>query len=272
VKADLHVHSTASDGTVRPAALVALALERGLSVLAIADHDSVEGLPEALDAAEGTGLTIVPAVELSSVTPEGNDIHMLGYFIRPDDEHLRAHLADMRDARLRRASAMVAALRDAGYDVTLEDVLELSEGGAVGRSHVARALVAAGHAENVADAFKRLIGRERPYYVAKDVRSPQEAVECIREAGGLAVVAHPGVNRLDRLVAELASGGLSGIEAYHADHSLQDRERYAAMARDLGLLATGGSDFHGPAAPNPPLGSVEIPAEAVLAFMAADPR
>jgi predicted metal-dependent phosphoesterase TrpH len=271
VKADLHVHSTASDGTLRPADLVALALQRGLSVLAIADHDSVEGLPEAMGAAAGTSLALIPAVELSSVTPEGGDVHMLGYFIRADDAHLLRHLADLRSARLRRAETMVGALNAAGYRVTLDDVLELSEGGAVGRSHVARALVAAGHAESVADAFKRLIGRERPFYVSKDVRSPQDAIRCIREAGGLAVVAHPGVSRLERLIPELADAGLAGIEAYHADHSAEERVHFATIAAEMRLLATGGSDFHGYAAPNPPLGSVDIPAEAISAFLAAGP-
>jgi hypothetical protein len=272
VKADLHVHSTASDGTVRPRDLVALALERGLSVLAIADHDSVEGLAEAQQAAEDTPLTLVPAVELSAVTPHGDDVHVLGYFIRGDDRHLREHLTDLRSARLNRAEAMVEALSDAGYSVTIDDVLTLSEGGAVGRSHVARALVAAGHAQSVADAFRRLIGRGRPFYVSKDVRSPQEAISCVHDAGGLAVVAHPGVSRLDHIISDLAACGLDGLEAYHADHSPQERARYAAMAADLGLLVTGGSDFHGPAAPNPPIGSVDIPAETVAAFIAADPR
>ena len=271
MKADLHVHSTASDGTLRPADLVALALRRGLSVLAIADHDSVEGLPEAMEAAADTSLVLIPAVELSSVTPDGDDVHMLGYFIRVDDEHLLRHLADLRSARLNRAESMVGALNDAGYRVTLDDVLLLSEGGAVGRSHVARALVAAGHAESVADAFKRLIGRGRPFYVAKDVRSPQDAIHCIREAGGLAVVAHPGVSRLEHLIPELADAGLAGIEAYHADHSAHERLHFAALAAEMGLLATGGSDFHGYAAPNPPLGSVDIPAEAISTFLAAGP-
>jgi len=243
-----------------------------LSVLAIADHDSVEGLAEALHAADGTGLVVIPAVELSSVAAGGEDVHMLGYFVRPDDEHLRSHLADMRAARHRRARTMVAALDEAGYHVTLDEVLALSHGGAVGRSHVARALVAAGHAENVADAFRRLIGRGRPFYVAKDVRSPQDAIGCIRDAGGLAVIAHPGVSGVESLVRELAGSGLSGVEAYHADHTPAQRAHFAALARELGLLATGGSDYHGPAAPNPPLGSIEIPVAAIEAFLAADPR
>lgn len=272
MKADLHVHSTASDGTVEPADLVALAVKRGLSVLAIADHDSVEGLTEASRAAEGSGLTLVPAVELSAVSPDGHDVHMLGYYVSPDDAGFKAHLADMRDARQRRATTMVAALDEAGYHVSLDDVLALSDGGAVGRSHVARALVAAGHAQNVADAFRRLIGRGQRFYVVKDVRSPQEAISCIRDAGGLAVIAHPGISGATDLIPELVDAGLAGIEAYHADHSDADRLHFAALARDRDLLVTGGSDFHGPAAPNPPLGSVDIPSDAIRAFLAADPR
>jgi len=272
VKADLHVHSTASDGTVRPASLVALALERGLSVLSIADHDSVEGLAEAQKAAENTTLRIVPAVELSSVTSAGEDVHVLGYYIDPTDAHLLAHLEDLRAARMRRARTMVSVLNDAGYAVTLEQVLELSDGGAVGRSHVARALVSSGHADSVADAFQRLIGRGRPFYVSKDVRTPEEAITCIRECGGLAVIAHPGVNQLDHLIDDLIGHGLAGIEAYHADHSAEQRARYAELAAHYGVLATGGTDFHGPAAPNPSLGSIDIPEAAIAAFLAADPR
>lgn len=272
MRADLHVHSTASDGTVSPAALVALALERGLSVLAIADHDSVEGLAEARSAAAGTQLTLVPAVELSSVSSSGHDIHILGYFIDPHDRTLLAHLEDLRDARMRRARTMVDVLNQAGYEIGMDDVLCLSGGGAVGRSHVARALVSAGHATDVADAFRRLIGRDRPFYVSKDVRTPEEAVSCIRESGGLAVIAHPGVNSMDDLIEPLTAHGLAGIEAYHADHSSKQRNHYAAMARDLGVLTTGGSDFHGPTAPNPALGSVEIPSAAIEAFLAAESR
>lgn len=266
MRADLHVHSIASDGTLTPTQLVDLAKERGLDVLAIADHDSVEGLAEALDAA-GDEITLIPAVELSSVH-DGHDVHILGYFVNHEDTNLLAHLADLRDARLARARSMVAALNEAGLALTLADVLELSDGGAVGRSHIARALVAGGHAYDIRDAFERLIGRGRPYYVAKDVRSPAEVIEVVRQAGGVAVIAHPGASRLGDLPVELASMGLGGVEAYHADHTPEQRAYYAALAEAHGLLVTGGSDFHGPAAPNPAVGSVELPSEAVEALLA----
>jgi len=268
MKADLHVHSTASDGALAPAALVALALDRGLDVLAIADHDSVEGVAPALEAARGTSLTLIPAVELSA-SDGGRDVHILAYFVDHEDPVLLARLADLRESRLRRARAMVEALREAGYGVTIDEVLELSAGGAVGRSHIAAALVRAGHAETVSEAFRTLIGRDRPFYVRKDSRTPAEVVSTIREAGGLAVIAHPGVTRADVLIPSLVEAGLAGIEAYHADHTPQQRGQYAAMAKRLDLLATGGSDFHGPGAPNPSLGSVDLPSDAVEALLAA---
>lgn len=268
MKADLHVHSNASDGSLAPSALVALALERGLDVLAIADHDSVEGLAEAMEAARGSSLILIPAVELSA-SVGGHDVHILAYFVDPTDPSLLERLADLRLTRSRRAATMVAALREAGYDVSIDAVLDLSRGGAVGRSHVAAALVSAGHAESTSDAFRRLIGRGMPFYVRKDARAPADVIATIAAAGGLAVIAHPGVTRVDALLPALVASGLRGIEAYHADHSAQQRSHYAAIARQRGLLVTGGSDYHGPGTPNPELGSVDVPAEAVEALLAA---
>lgn len=267
MKADLHVHSTASDGTLSSEELVALALERGLAVLSIADHDSVAGLQSALARAEGTPLTLIPAVELSA-TAHGWDAHILGYFVNHRDPALLRRLADLRDARMRRARTMVATLNEAGYSVALEDVLAMSNGGAVGRSHVARALVSRGHAGTVREAFERFIGRGRPFYVAKDISTPSEAIATVRAAGGVAVVAHPGVSKLDDLIPELVAAGLGGIEAYHADHTEEQRRHYATMASDLGLLVTGGTDFHGHGAPNPELGTVDVPREAVEGLLA----
>lgn len=271
MRVDLHTHTTASDGTVTPTGLVELALSKQLDVLAICDHDSVAGVPEAREATSGTQLTLIPAVELSAVS-SGRDVHVLGYFVNCDDSSLISHLEDLRAARTRRAETMVMALSDAGYRITLDDVLALSDGGAVGRSHVARALVRKGHAEDVADAFRRLIGHGKPFYVAKDVRSPEDVVALIRDAGGLPVLAHPGVSRIDDLIGELAETGLAGIEAYHADHDDEQRARYASLAQKLGLLVTGGSDYHGPHAPNPELGSVHVPDEDVERLLAAGER
>ncbi len=224
---------------------------------------------EALFAARDTAVTVVPAVELSAVGADGSDVHVLGYFIDVTDAHLIGHLADLRVAREHRAAAIVSALAQAGYPLDLADVMSLSNGGAVGRSHIARALVAAGHAESASEAFQTLIGRSGSFYIPKDVRSPEDVISCIDDAGGFAVLAHPGSSRADALIAGLVENGLRGIEAYHSDHTPEQRTRYAALAAELGLLATGGSDYHGPAAPNPALGSVDIPEADIAAFLAA---
>ena len=268
MRADLHVHSTASDGTSTPEELVAAALACQLDVLAIADHDSVASLPAAFAAARGTSLTIVPAVELSAVS-DTVDVHILAYFVDPEDPALPAELSILRAARVQRAIAIVDALSAAGHQVTFETVSALADGGAVGRSHIARALVAAGDAESVADAFRTLLGRECPFYVPKVSRSPEDAVSRMREMHAIPVLAHPGVTRVDHLIPGLVDAGLLGIEAYHADHTPEQVAHYAALASSLGLLATGGTDFHGTAAPNPELGSVSLPADAIEALLAA---
>jgi predicted metal-dependent phosphoesterase TrpH len=266
--ADLHVHSTASDGSVTPAGLVALALDRGVDVLALADHDSVEGIGEALEAAEGTDLVVVPAVELSAVRGD-RDVHILAYFVDHTSPELLAHLAELRESRLRRAATMVKLLSEAGYDIDLESVLAFSDGGAVGRSHVARALVSGGHADTVADAFARLIGRGKPFHVLKDSHPPAQVLRRVVDAGAVSVLAHPAVSNAADLVPGLARLGLRGVEAYHSDHTPGQRDSLAALAKRLGLLVTGGSDYHGPGAPTPDLGQVRIPEAAVRALLAA---
>lgn len=268
MRADLHAHTTASDGTLTPTALVDHACERGIDVIAITDHDSVAGVGEAIAAAAGTSVTVVPGVELSAVS-DNRDVHILGYFIDHEDERLLAHLEDLRLARRRRAERIVGALRRARYDVSLEDVLALADGGSVGRSHVARALVNGGHVATIREAFETLLGRGRPFYVSKDVRSPVDVVKVIREARGLAVLAHPGVTGVDDLLPSLLEAGLSGIEAFHAEHTSDDRDRYAHLARQHGLLVTGGSDFHGTGTPAVDLGDVDVPEEAVRRLIAA---
>ena len=257
---DLHVHTTASDGTLTPTEIVRQAADAGLVVVAITDHDSIEGVPDALAAAGACRecITVIPGVELSAVY-DGLDVHILGYFVNPADPELRSHLADLRAARLNRARTIIATLDAAGYDLSLDEVMDLSEGGAVGRSHVARALVHRGHAQDVSDAFKRLLGRGRPFYVPKDVRTPTEVLQVILDAGGLPVLAHPGVTGADDLIPALVANGLVGLEAYHAEHDPAQQQRYASIAADHGLLVTGGTDYHGPFAPNPPLGSMEMP-------------
>lgn len=262
---DLHIHTTASDGLLSPADVVAQALDLGLRVVSITDHDSIAGLDEACAAAEGTALEVIPGVELSVHAPGGADAHILGYFVDHHDARLLAALSDLREARSDRAAAMVHALRAAGHSLSLDDVLGYSDGGAVGRVHVARALVAARSVDTVEEAFAGLIGRDGPFYVRKALFLPGQALDAIHRAGGVAVLAHPGVSGEGPLVG-LVEEGLDGIEAYHADHSVPQRDHFASVARRFGLVVTGGSDFHGPGLRSADLGAGACPPGAVEAL------
>ncbi len=273
MRIDLHVHTTASDGTLTPAEVVALAAQKGVRAIAITDHDSVEGVAEALAAAKVLphAPIVVPGVELSAVHQD-RDVHILGYFVDHTDEGFLDYLRDLREARMRRAEAIVSALAAAGYTIDMRHVLALSAGAAVGRSHVARVLVEQGLADDVADAFRRLLGRGKPFYVPKDVRSPEDAVRLVRAVGGVPVLAHPGVTGGDEIVPALVAHGLAGIEAYHGEHDEADRERYASIADRLGLIVTGGTDFHDPGAPTGDLASTDIPPGILESLFAAANR
>lgn len=267
MRGDLHVHSTASDGTLSPQALVARALDRGLDVLAIADHDSVEGIDAAFESARGTSLTIVPAVELSTAC-DGRDIHLLGYFIDHRSPVLLEYLQALRASRLQRAEKIVGKLSQAGYRIDIDEVLELAHGGSVGRSHIAHALVASGQVREFSEAFTKLIGRGQPFFMAREVSGPEIVIPVILGAGGLAVIAHPGIGEHAPVLDRLVAAGLGGVEAYHSDHSPEQRARYATIASGHGLLRTGGSDFHGDAMPNPDMGSVDLPSAELEALLA----
>ncbi|MGV8082602.1 MAG: PHP domain-containing protein [Coriobacteriia bacterium] len=270
--ADLHTHSTASDGTTTPSTLVELAAQASVDILALADHDTVEGIPEASDAAKRLGIRLIPAVELS--TSSGDvDIHILAYFVDATDPRLLTLLQELRESRRQRGELMVTALKEAGYDLDFGDVLAIAQGGVVGRSHIGRALVAAGEADSVKDAFQRLIGRESPYYRPKATLEPAQLIATLRELGALAVLAHPGVTAVDDLIAPLQEAGLAGIEAYHTDHTAEQTARYLKIAERLGLLVTGGSDFHGTeGGKHAQLGDVPLPEEAIHRFLDAGER
>jgi predicted metal-dependent phosphoesterase TrpH len=271
VSIDLHVHSTASDGIVPPAQLVADAIALGLHGLAISDHDTIDGIAPAIAAASGTALTLVPAIELSAVAEDGRGLHVLGYLIDVEDPALLSRLARFRADRHERAMRMVEALRTGGYRITGEDVMREAGEGAVGRAHVARALVKTGGVPTMGAAFRDLIGRHGPFFVAKPQVSPEEVVSLIADAGGIAVLAHPGVSKVDDLIEPLVRAGLRGLEVWHSEQSAEDSVRYAAMAEGLGLLRTGGSDFHGPSSSGGGkcLGCVDVPDSALDALLAA---
>lgn len=243
-RADLHTHTTCSDGRLSPPGLVEKAALRGLAALAITDHDSVEAYPLAQAAADRFGITLVPGVELSA-NVDGADVHLLGYGFDPADAGLRAHLARYRQERLERAREIVARLAALGRVVELERVLTLAGQGAVGRPHVARALVEAGHVETVQEAFERYLGNDAPAFVPKGTATPEELIGLIHAAGGVAVLAHPGHWTREATVRRLVEAGLDGIETVHPAHDENLVGYWQGMAVRYDLLQTGGSDYHG---------------------------
>jgi predicted metal-dependent phosphoesterase TrpH len=247
---DLHTHTRYSDGTFTPEELVALARDRGLEGVAVTDHDTLDGLPEAEAAGARLGVEVVPGVELSTVH-EGRGVHLLCYFVDPGHRGLRAELDRLREDRYRRGERMVARLRELGYPITFERVREIAGGGTIVRPHIALALVEAGVVPSVKDAFtEELIGHGGRAYVEKHALDPVAALDLAHAAGGVCVLAHPGTGREadpvpDALVEELAARGLDGLEALHPDHPPDVEARYVRMAERLGLVWTGSSDCHG---------------------------
>jgi 3',5'-nucleoside bisphosphate phosphatase len=247
---DLHTHTTFSDGTFTPEELVALARERGISTLAVTDHDSTEGLDRAFTAAGADGPELVPGVEFSTER-DGHGIHVLAYWMDVEDDAFQAELRRLRDDRFRRGERMVEKLQELGYPVSFERVREIAEGKNIVRPHIAQALVEAGVVPTIEEAFTpELIAEGGRAYVEKHALDPLHALRLIKEARGLVVVAHPGLFRerlgvSDDVIEELAEAGLDGIEAGHPDHPPDAERRYRDMAWRLGLVATGSSDCHG---------------------------
>ncbi len=262
MRIDLHTHTTASDGLLSPEQLVALARTAGVEILAVADHDSTEGVDRAMAAGAAASIEVLPAIELNTDVP-GTEVHVLGYLLDHHVSWFQDLLRRLRDGRVHRAERMVEKLQALGAPIAMERVLAFADGGAVGRPHVARALVEAGWVRETAEAFTRFIGRNGPAYVERLKVAPGEAVQIIRGAGGVAVLAHPGWLGDDAVVESLLGDGLEGIEAYHPDHSPEMVERYLGVARRHGLLVTGGTDFHGAdLATRVPLGSQYVPPDA----------
>jgi predicted metal-dependent phosphoesterase TrpH len=249
MRIDLHSHSDASDGTRPPAEVVRRARANGVGVLALTDHDTVAGWDEAA-AALPDGLALVPGIELSC-HQDGRSLHMLGYLFDPSEPVLAAELARIRDDRVIRAQAMVEKLRELGVDVTWERVRELARGEAVGRPHIAQAMVEAGAVASLDEAFTRdWIAEGGRAHADRYALDPVRAIRLVRTAGGVCVLAHPRTRRggyvfSDEVIARLAAAGLAGIEIDHPDQDPDERAALRGLARDLGLLATGSSDDHG---------------------------
>lgn len=240
---DLQVHSTASDGALAPAAVVQAAAEAGLYAIALTDHDSVEGLPEANDAGARLGVRIVPGVELSTHF-EGEELHLLGLHLANLDA-MRAALTEFQGQRVQRAERIVATLNAHGIPVTMEAVLAEAGTGAVGRPHIARAMLAGGWVREFREAFDKWIGWGRPAYMAKETFDVADAIALVHRAGGLAVWAHPGELATPARIARLAERGLDSVEVLHPSHPPYLVQRLVDYTEKAGLLPSGGSDWHG---------------------------
>jgi 3',5'-nucleoside bisphosphate phosphatase len=246
---DIHTHSSFSDGTETPSANVRMALERGLDGLGVTDHDTTDGLDEALAAAEGTGLEIVPGIEFSAEY-DGASLHVLAYWIDPTNGPLRDELRRLTDTRFRRGELMVENLQALGYDISFERVHEIAGDDLIARPHVAQAMVEAGIVASEKEAFDRFISDGGVAYVPKHALDPVEALALIKQAGGVCVLAHPGMWKgngsvPDELIEQMSEGGMAGLEVDHPDHDETQRAYYGALAERLGLVRTGASDCHG---------------------------
>jgi 3',5'-nucleoside bisphosphate phosphatase len=260
---DLHTHSLRSDGALSPADLVRRAAARGVKIQALSDHDTLAGVAEAAATGAELGVRIIPATELNTES-EWGDAHVLGYFVEPEDTELEGRLRWLRENRGKRIELMVEKLNALGYAVALSRVLEIAQGGALGRPHLAQALFEKGYVPRYDAAFDTLIAKGSPAYVARIGLDPFEAVSLVRKHGGVPSLAHPGtVVGLDELLPKLVAAGLAGIEAYYGEHSPEMTARCLGRAREFDLVPTGGSDFHGRGEHGADLGGVFVPPETI---------
>ena len=245
-KVDLHLHSTASDGRLSPEEVIRKAAELGLAVIALADHDTVDGIVPALEAAKKfPQLKMIPAVEVSTDVPSG-EVHVLGYFIDYTSQELAGALAKFRNSRERRAQGMVAKLADLGIHITWQRVREIAGAGTIARPHIAQAMLEKGYITSIREAFDKYIARDGPAYVEREKMTPVDAVALVVRTDGLPVMAHPfTVPDPEAMVIELKAAGLVGIEAYYDGYTIDKINRLVSLADRHGLIATGGSDYHG---------------------------
>jgi predicted metal-dependent phosphoesterase TrpH len=265
-RVDLHLHTTSSDGVHSPEDIVARAAARGLEIISICDHDTVEGIGPALAAAvDYSGLTFIPGVEVSTDFQKG-EVHVLGYFIDQDHPGLNQTLKTMRQSRVERARAMVKKLAGLGIHIEWARVRELAGSGSIGRPHIAQAMLEKGHIATIGDAFYSYLGHGQPAYVERIKMSPQEAIALILAAGGLPVLAHPmTIDEPKAMISSLATAGLVGLEVYYGGSSPDQIERLVKTAARYRLIATGGSDYHGLDDNNEtPIGGAPVPMEAAL--------
>jgi predicted metal-dependent phosphoesterase TrpH len=280
---DLHTHSTISDGTDPPAAVVALAAEARVRALALTDHDTFDHLPAARAAAERSGVELVPGCEISCELDgrAPGTMHLLVYFVDESPGPLRDRMGALQAGRTDRNHQIVAALRDHGIEITIDEILAQAGPGSVGRPHIARVLVRNGHAASIDDAFDRWLAKGRPAYFERTRLRPDESIDLAHASGGVAVLAHPGSlelapDALDKFVGELAAGGLDGIECEYGRYPPEQRRAYAELAGRHDLAVTGGSDYHGDHKPDLRVGvgrgDLAVPDELLDALAARRPR
>lgn len=256
--ADLHLHSNFSDGTYTPEELVARAASFDLAALALTDHDSVEGCARTQAACAAAGIEFIPGTELTAEL-EGEELHLLGYFVDPEHPRLRTELEKFQVVRQQRIREMVARLNELHVPLQAEAVFAIANCRSPGRPHVGRALVQAGVCATLDEAFDRFLKKHRPAWVPKFKISALAAIDLIHCAGGLAVLAHPGLNHLDHLIEQLVAAGLDGLECFHTKHSTAVSEHYLEIADRHQLLVTGGSDCHGMSKGRPLIGTIRLP-------------
>ncbi len=268
-KADFHCHSTASDGVLSPTDLIKLAYDQGVRVMALTDHDSTEGIAEARRAAP-SDLTLIPGVEMGTDIP-GAEVHMLGLYLEPDNVELQQILKKLRDGRLGRGEGIVKKLREMGLKISWEQVQGIAGDAAVGRPHIATALVDNRQVATVKEAFDKYISRDGPAYVERDKMTPAEAVETIVRMGGIPCIAHPrDLKDLDNVLVELKAAGMVAMEVYYKDYAPDEVERLRQLAEKHGLLAIGGSDYHGLHGPDEPFPGGQhtpVPEESIQALL-----
>ncbi len=255
--ADLHLHTNFSDGTFTPEELAREGEHVGLGAMALTDHDTVEGCQRMAIACEGLGIEFVPGVELTAEINE-TEWHALGYFIDVTHETFLRTISKFQAVRQERIHEMVSSLNQLGVPLRAETVFEIANCRSPGRPHVGRALIQEGFCKNMEEAFDRFLKKDRPAWVPKCKISAIDAIDLIHGAGGLAVMAHPGLNRTDKIIPELVEAGMDGIECFHSKHSRKDSERYLKIAAENNLLVTGGSDCHGLNKGRPLIGSVKL--------------
>lgn len=260
--ADLHIHTAYSDGSFLPATIIRHAVKNNLKIISITDHDSVDGIAASIKEGEKNNIEVIPGIEISTTVDSG-EVHILGYFIDYTDEYFLKSIRRIQEIRLKRMSVMVDKLKRVMIDIDLNELIEYAASSSIGRLHLAHFLKKKGIVGSVYEAFDRYIGSGKPAYEKMNALTPEEGIELISNAGGIPVLAHPGLTKRDDLIDEMIYAGLRGLEVHHSGHSEEDTNRYLQMTKDKGLLVTGGSDCHGEKKLNMLMGRIKLPIQYV---------